>query len=187
MKQRCLNPKCVAFKNYGARGIGVCEEWLTFEPFLAWALSSGYESGKDLDRIDNSSGYSPENCRWATRRDNVNNRRMTIMLTVNGETKPRTEWEQIAGVCYGTAKVWVEKHGKEYAESRIAEAIANGYKKGDYGYSHRRRVLHVESGTEFDSFESAARHFGISSCAISNSIREHRRTRVGTFVRKERD
>lgn len=60
MKQRCKNPKCKAYKNYGARGIKVCNEWEKFEPFLSWCLENGYQKGLDLDRRDNNGNYSPD-------------------------------------------------------------------------------------------------------------------------------
>ena len=53
MKQRCQNPRCQAYHNYGARGITVCKDWQAFEPFCEWALANGYEKGLDLDRADN--------------------------------------------------------------------------------------------------------------------------------------
>ena len=62
MKQRTQNPKCSAYKNYGARGIRVCKEWQIFEPFCKWALSAGWNKGLDLDRINNDGNYCPENC-----------------------------------------------------------------------------------------------------------------------------
>ena len=66
--------------NYQDRGITVCDEWLVFENFRDWALSHGYKEGLQIDRRDNDKGYCPENCRWVSRRENMNNRRNTIRL-----------------------------------------------------------------------------------------------------------
>ena len=65
---------------YQDRGITVCDEWLVFENFRDWALSHGYSDDLEIDRIDNDKGYCPENCRWVSRRENINNRRNTTRL-----------------------------------------------------------------------------------------------------------
>ena len=67
-------------RSYQDRGITVCDEWLVFENFRDWALSHGYSDDLEIDRIDNDKGYCPENCRWVTPKENMNNRRNTIRL-----------------------------------------------------------------------------------------------------------
>lgn len=67
MKQRCFNPKCGNYKHYGARGITVCDEWLSFPAFEKWALENGYKKELSIDRIDNNGNYEPNNCRWTTK------------------------------------------------------------------------------------------------------------------------
>ena len=66
--------------NYQGRGITVCDEWLVFENFRDWAILHGYKEGLQIDRVNNDAGYCPENCRWVTPKENMNNRRNTIRL-----------------------------------------------------------------------------------------------------------
>ena len=75
MKTRCLNQNSPFYRIYGGRGITICDEWMSFEPFYAWAMSNGYSDSLTIDRIDNDSGYNPGNCRWATQHEQSMNKR----------------------------------------------------------------------------------------------------------------
>lgn len=75
MIQRCTNPKNKLYKWYGGNGIKVCEYWTNhFNAFLLWALKNGYTKGLEIDRINNALGYSPSNCRFVTRQQQLENR-----------------------------------------------------------------------------------------------------------------
>jgi hypothetical protein len=76
MKSRCYNPNKENYRNYGGRGIQVCEEWRgDFYSFYTWATHNGWKKGLEIDRIDNDKGYSPENCRCVTKAENLKNKR----------------------------------------------------------------------------------------------------------------
>lgn len=98
MKSRCSNPNDTHYKDYGERGIAVCNEWLNdFQAFYDWAISNGYKNGLEIDRKDNDKGYSPNNCRWVTRKENMNNTRENVFIAYNGETHTLSEWGDITG------------------------------------------------------------------------------------------
>lgn len=97
MKQRCLNPNNSRWKEYGGRGIKVCQHWLdSFENFLKDMGEKPF--GLTLDRIDNDGDYTPENCRWATPKEQQRNRADTVLITYNGDTKTLYAWADITGI-----------------------------------------------------------------------------------------
>lgn len=103
MKQRCSNKNSKDYKNYGGRGISVCEEWeKDFTVFYEWSVKSGYKKGLSIDRIDVNGDYRPDNCRWVTQRVQSNNMRKNRVIEYNGERHTVSEWSEITGIKYRT-------------------------------------------------------------------------------------
>ena len=101
MKERCYNPNNTYYKNYGGRGITICEEWRNnFSIFQSWAFSTGYEDNLTIDRINNDKGYEPNNCKWATRMEQSKNLQKNIILEYNGEKHTMAEWSRKLNIPY---------------------------------------------------------------------------------------
>lgn len=105
MRRRCNNPNHKCYKDYGGRGIKVCEEWnSSFESFLEWAQSTGYDESLTLDRIDNNGNYEPDNCRWISMVEQANNRRSSHYLEYQGKKMTITQWAEYIGIADGV--IW---------------------------------------------------------------------------------
>ena len=100
MKKRCFNRNCKGFARYGGRGIKVCERWLGPHGFVNFLsdMRARPSAEHSIERIDNSGDYTPENCRWATRKEQARNRRDNLLVTHQGETKTVAEWSEITGI-----------------------------------------------------------------------------------------
>ncbi len=97
MVSRCNNPKVSTYKHYGARGIRVAPEWARFEDFFAWA-EPRWTPGLTLDRTDNGKGYSPDNCRFVTMREQNRNTRANRIVECRGRLVTLAEAEEITGL-----------------------------------------------------------------------------------------
>lgn len=109
MLERVNKPNSSSYKNYGARGIRVCDEWsgkFGFDVFAEWAYANGYDANAKrgectIDRKDVDGDYCPENCRWITNKEQANNRRNNVRITYKGETRTIREWSNILNIPYG--------------------------------------------------------------------------------------
>ena len=129
MKRRCYDHRRADYIWYGGRGISVCSAWFVWRAFKEWALQAGYREGLLLDRIDNSKGYSPENCCWSTPKEQMRNRRSNRpVVRSDGKIYPTmveaaedngTSKQRIYAVCKGRAKT-VKGFGWSYSPATIA-------------------------------------------------------------------
>ena len=111
MKQRCYNNNNKAYKDYGGRGISICDEWKDNpKAFCDWAKKNGYKKGLEIDRINNNAGYSPDNCRFVSRKIQSLNKRSNVFITYNGITDNICSWAKKLGVNYQLLKYRLD-HG----------------------------------------------------------------------------
>lgn len=97
MRSRCNN-------NPFYKNVSICPEWSDYNNFANWAKANGYKPGLSLDRIDSNGNYEPTNCRWTTWKEQQNNKRNTVYITIFGCTKTLTEWSEISGIKRETIK-----------------------------------------------------------------------------------
>ena len=134
MKARCNNKSNLAYKNYGGRGIRVCKEWDDkengFMNFYNWSMNNGYRDDLTIDRIDNNGNYEPHNCRWATIKEQANNKRNNFCITYHGETHSLKEWCEYLNMNYGTIKSRIKRNLPQelwFFEGEITYSIKQKY------------------------------------------------------------
>lgn len=123
MMDRCYNPDCEAFPDYGGRGIKVCERWHDIRAY-AEDVAEGYSDGLHLDRIDNDGDYEPGNVRWATPSRNMDNRRSGRKLTFNGKTQSTRAWARETGLSAHTISGRISRFGWSVEEALTTPALS---------------------------------------------------------------
>lgn len=128
MRRRCLHANSKWFKNYGGRGITICPRWL--EPngqgFKNFAADMGDRpDGMTVERIDNALGYSPDNCRWASRREQANNTRQARLITFQGKTLSVAAWARETGIKRSTLDARLNVFGLS-----VERALTKGVRRG---------------------------------------------------------
>jgi len=113
IRLRCTNPNEAAYKNYGGRGITICERWNKFENF--YADMGERPDGMSIERKDNNKGYSPENCCWATRKSQARNRRTNRIIKYDGREQCLIEWAEELGINYGILSSRLRRYPPQFA------------------------------------------------------------------------
>lgn len=128
MNYRCYNHKDTMYDYYGGRGIEVCDEWrYDFMAFYNWAVANGYSDELTIDRVDNDGNYEPDNCRWATWKEQSRNKRRPIkqklsgcckehLITYRGKTQNIKLWSDELNIPYNTMKMWIWRNNKPFEE-----------------------------------------------------------------------
>ena len=128
LRSRCNNTKYPNYRDYGGRGISVCKEWDNtddgFQNFYEWSMDNGYSDELTIDRIDNDGNYEPSNCRWATPKQQCNNRRSNVFLNYKGLIHTVSEWSEIIQI---DSSVIYQRIYKGWS---VGEILGFEYKKG---------------------------------------------------------
>lgn len=135
MRSRCLNPSNASYQHYGARGITVCASWVNdYDQFFV-DMGEAPE-GRSLERKDNDAGYSPENCIWASLKDQLNNQRRNVRVTHVGRTQTISQWAEELGIPYDTLLARIQRYKMAPEKAFIAKSLRNT------GWSHGTRTGH---------------------------------------------
>lgn len=119
MRKRCYDQSASNYSNYGGRGIKVCDEWNSgYGQFRDWALAHGYRDGLSIDRIDVDGDYTPDNCRWADRVLQANNRRTSVCYEYNGVTHTIAELARLYNLNYKS--LWKKLHNGASLDSILS-------------------------------------------------------------------
>lgn len=128
MRERCYKSYYPEPQYYSEKGITICDEWKdNYLAFKEWALNNGYADNLSIDRIDGNKGYSPDNCRWATPKEQSRNRKTNILINHNGEEKTLVEWCELLNLNYGTIEMRLRRGWDK--EKALLEPIGNNYKR----------------------------------------------------------
>ena len=120
MRKRCNCATCQDYKNYGGRGIKICDEWNDFINFYSWAVNNGYQKGLSIDRIDVNGNYEPSNCRWADSKTQGRNKRDTIFMAYEGQVLPLQTVVELSGIKRTTLARRLKSGWSDYDASHIS-------------------------------------------------------------------
>ena len=175
MKQRCLNPRNQKYKNYGARGIKVCDEWKkSYKTFETWAYANGYDDVAPkgectIDRINVNGNYEPNNCRWVNSKIQGNNKRDNHIIKIGDISHTLSEWCEIYSISPKQVDSRVKNCGWTY-EKAITTPLKNCGWQHSEEIRKKLRKRFLTCGNETKSLSEWAKRTGISECSISARI-----------------
>lgn len=147
MIERCYDETCDRYKDYGGRGIKICDEWMDdFDEFADWSKANGYQLGLTIDRINNDGNYEPDNCRWITKREQNRNKRTNKIVEYNGVEKPLVEWCEELGLKYDP----------------IHNRLEKGWSVED--------AFNTPLASEYESFASICRRHGLNHSTVRDRM-----------------
>lgn len=183
MRARCYNPNDNNYKNYGGRGIGICDEWKDdFVSFYNWSNENGYSDDLTIDRIDVNGDYCPENCRWADKKTQARNKRTTRYLEYEGKILPICEISEITGIAPSTITQRIDKGGWDiYRATHVKPKTYESYLFSK-GHAWKIRVMLKNKinneDLSFESMTSASKFLGHGVGYLSI---KHKRTKSSEF------
>lgn len=135
IKSRCVYNGNDRYKDYGGRGIKMCDEWVnSYENFRDWALSNGYKEGLTIERIDVNGNYCPKNCTWIPKCEQAKNRRSCYAIEYNGKTQNLTDWCNELGLNYKRVHDRMYRHNWDFERAAFEPVHVekrNKSKEGD--------------------------------------------------------
>ena len=170
IQTRCYNKNHASYKNYGARGITVCDRWLSSFPTFLSDMGIRPSNELSIDRNNVDGNYETSNCRWATKLEQANNKRNTVRITINGETKTLQEWCRERGAIAAT--VWVRHKqgitGNDLFNTTCMQVTHNGVSDTVSGWSKRTGIKATTLTMRLTKYQwpvSKALTKGVNSCA----------------------
>ena len=171
MKGRCLNPNNQAFEYYGGRGITVCDRWLeSFQNFLD-DMGEPPE-GYTIERIDVDGNYEPNNCKWADRREQQNNRRANRRVTIGGITKTIMQWSQETGIPHQTLYARLDRGTPDILDTEKQLDLSGLSLGAKISAERRKQRTHCNKGHPFSFLSNGTR-----LCKVCKNERERERNR----------
>lgn len=167
MLGRCYDPRVAGYPNYGGRGIKVCKRWHKLENFFA---DMGHPpDGKTLERIDNDKDYTPANCTWATRREQMINRRNTLRVTAFGQTKPLIVWAEEYKINGRTLHNRIFR-SKIPPEQALTQGLFDPLRKKTGPYSDRSNNRFITAFGKTQTFSAWCREYNVRPGVLRNRI-----------------